>query len=288
MYMIIGGDGKEYGPVSAEQVRQWIATGRANGQTQAKAVDTPDWKPLAAFPEFDFNRPIAATPAPAGAASFDPLECFSRSWQLLRSNFWPFIGVSLLPIAASIALSLGLSHSGLKPVADHAHPFAIFRGIYFPLSVLLPLLTTQPLSVGMYYFILKRARGEAAGMADLFAGYTRTYLSLVLTSVVMTVLVMLGMLCLILPGIYLGVAYSFARLAVIDRRCGFWAGLELSRRAITQHWWAYFLLLIIAMVVLLAGFVALGVGIFVAIPLVYGAMIYAYLDLMPPAIATAP
>ena len=32
-YIIIGGDGKEYGPVSGEQLRQWIADGRA---TQAR------------------------------------------------------------------------------------------------------------------------------------------------------------------------------------------------------------------------------------------------------------
>ena len=33
MYKIIGADQKEYGPVTAEQLRQWIAEGRVNGQT---------------------------------------------------------------------------------------------------------------------------------------------------------------------------------------------------------------------------------------------------------------
>ena len=33
MYKIIGADQKEYGPVSAEQLRLWIAEGRVNGQT---------------------------------------------------------------------------------------------------------------------------------------------------------------------------------------------------------------------------------------------------------------
>ena len=33
MYTIIGGDGKEYGPVTAEQIRSWIAAGRANLET---------------------------------------------------------------------------------------------------------------------------------------------------------------------------------------------------------------------------------------------------------------
>ncbi len=70
MYKIIGADGKEYGPVSAEQLRQWIAQGRANARTRAAAEGMTEWKPLGAFPEFSFllasGAPAAPTPvAPA-------------------------------------------------------------------------------------------------------------------------------------------------------------------------------------------------------------------------------
>jgi hypothetical protein len=51
MYKIVGADQKEYGPVSEEQLRQWISEGRANGQTIARFGDGP-WKPLSTFPEF--------------------------------------------------------------------------------------------------------------------------------------------------------------------------------------------------------------------------------------------
>lgn len=74
MYKIIGADQKEYGPVSAEQLRQWLAEGRANAQTPVQAAGTAGWKPLAAYPEFAALLPAdalaAATPpgydAPAG------------------------------------------------------------------------------------------------------------------------------------------------------------------------------------------------------------------------------
>lgn len=59
MYKIIGSDGCEYGPVSAEQLRQWIVEGRANAQTLTQAVGSTEWKPLGSFPE------IGATVAPA-------------------------------------------------------------------------------------------------------------------------------------------------------------------------------------------------------------------------------
>jgi hypothetical protein len=52
MYRIIGADGRQYGPVSADQIRHWIAEGRANAQTQVFAEGTSEWKPLGVFPEF--------------------------------------------------------------------------------------------------------------------------------------------------------------------------------------------------------------------------------------------
>lgn len=60
MYKIIGADGKEYGPVAAGQLRQWIAEGRANAQTPTLAPGAPEWKPLGAVPEFagQFAPPI--------------------------------------------------------------------------------------------------------------------------------------------------------------------------------------------------------------------------------------
>jgi hypothetical protein len=52
MYKIIGADQKEYGPLPAEQIRQWITEGRLNGQTSACAEGSQEWKPLATFEEF--------------------------------------------------------------------------------------------------------------------------------------------------------------------------------------------------------------------------------------------
>ncbi|MCS7337214.1 MAG: GYF domain-containing protein [Verrucomicrobiae bacterium] len=52
MYKVIGADGKEYGPVSAEQVRQWIAEGRANAETKGQIAGSAEWKPLREFAEF--------------------------------------------------------------------------------------------------------------------------------------------------------------------------------------------------------------------------------------------
>ncbi len=67
MYRIIGKDGQQYGPVTAEQLRVWIAENRANAQTQVQAEGSPEWKPLGSLPEFaaDLKPPTApAAPPP--------------------------------------------------------------------------------------------------------------------------------------------------------------------------------------------------------------------------------
>src|SRR5580693_2417883 len=51
-YTIIGGDKKEYGPISADDVRQWIAEGRLNAQSLAKGDTDTAWRTVASFPEF--------------------------------------------------------------------------------------------------------------------------------------------------------------------------------------------------------------------------------------------
>ncbi len=52
MYRIIGADLKEYGPISADQLRAWIAQGRANAETKAKLEGSDAWQSLRDFPEF--------------------------------------------------------------------------------------------------------------------------------------------------------------------------------------------------------------------------------------------
>jgi len=67
LYKIIGADGKEYGPVTTEQLRQWIAQGRANAQTRTLSENGTDWQPLGSQPEFA-NAFAAATSTPFAPA----------------------------------------------------------------------------------------------------------------------------------------------------------------------------------------------------------------------------
>jgi hypothetical protein len=77
MYKIIGADGREYGPATAGQLRQWLAEGRANAQTPTLAPGAAEWKPLGALPEFagHFAPPIPPVIGPLrpGTSTAGPL-----------------------------------------------------------------------------------------------------------------------------------------------------------------------------------------------------------------------
>lgn len=62
-YSIVGGDGNEYGPVSADEIRSWIKQGRANAQTMASKGDGGKMS-LGSYPEFSDLLSGAARPAP--------------------------------------------------------------------------------------------------------------------------------------------------------------------------------------------------------------------------------
>jgi TM2 domain-containing membrane protein YozV len=72
MYKIVGVDGQQYGPVSAEELRRWIADKRVNTQTLVQMEGAQEWKPLGSFSEFASELkalPPPIAPPPSAAAS---------------------------------------------------------------------------------------------------------------------------------------------------------------------------------------------------------------------------
>jgi len=66
MYKIIGADGKEYGPISTDQLRQWVKEGRINAQTKVRPDGVEEWQLLGTFPEFSAEFPPSIAPTTAG------------------------------------------------------------------------------------------------------------------------------------------------------------------------------------------------------------------------------
>ena len=126
MYKILGGDQKEYGPVSAEQLRDWMTQQRVNAQTMILAEGTTEWKPLGAFPELAAlsSPPPYATGTTVVSATDNPMSVVVP-YKNPKALFAYYCGIfSLIPC---LGLPLGITAFilgllGLK--AAKAHPGA--------------------------------------------------------------------------------------------------------------------------------------------------------------------
>ncbi|MBD1849863.1 DUF975 family protein [Leptolyngbya sp. FACHB-711] len=90
------------------------------------------------------------------------------------------------------------------------------------------------------------------------------------------VLLLIGSLLALLPGIYLSIAYNFAIPLVVERRLGFWEAIETSRKVITKQWFSFLGFASLLFLVNVAGVLLCGIGLLVTAPLTICATVAAY------------
>jgi uncharacterized membrane protein len=100
-----------------------------------------------------------------------------------------------------------------------------------------------------------------------------------LLSLVSGLLVGLGLMLCLIPGIYLQVVWSLALPLAIDKRLAFWNAMEVSRKVISKYWWQFFGLLLLWLALQVVGILACLVGVFVTVTFAGLAYAYAYEDL---------
>lgn len=127
-------------------------------------------------------------------------------------------------------------------------------------------LIAAPLTAGMMMIGIKIARDEKTSATEVFAHFDKL-LPLVVANILMTILVTIGLFLLVLPGIYLAVAYMLTLPLIVDKNLGPWQALETSRKAITKHWFAFFGFLIVAVLLYVAGALPLLIGLIWVLPL---------------------
>jgi len=274
MYKIIGADEREYGPITSDQLRQWIREGRANAQTKVLPEGATDWRTLSELLEFADvlagAAPGPGVPPVVGAVDPEALaaeilargynvdigNCIGRGWNLVKKDFWLLVG-------ASFFVFLIMGGVGIVPIAGAIAGFII----------------DGALLGGLYLLFLKRIRGQPATTGEIFSGFSLAFVQLMLAQIVVALLSCLGFLLCILPGIYLMVAWLFTLPLVIDKKLDFWPAMELSRKVVTQHWWSMFGLLIVSGLINIVGVLACLVGVFVTVPIGLAALMYAYEDI---------
>jgi len=107
MYKFQASDGNVYGPVSAEQLKQWIAEGRCDGASKIQAEGSEEWRTLAEFPEFadSIRRPVTSTrPMPSRSSGIPP----KTSGLAIASLILGILGIFCGGITAIVGLVLGI------------------------------------------------------------------------------------------------------------------------------------------------------------------------------------
>ena len=127
---------------------------------------------------------------------------------------------------------------------------------------------TLPISVGIVMLGINRAREQELHIHDIF-NYFNDFPQLLLAYFLMVIFIVAGFMLLVLPGIYLAVAYSFVLPLIVDKRLGVWEAMEISRKTITKQWFSFFGLGIIAVLFLLISAIPFGIGLIWSIPTVY-------------------
>ncbi|MCU0795073.1 MAG: DUF4339 domain-containing protein [Akkermansiaceae bacterium] len=259
-----------------------------------------------------YQAPIAVDPQPQGSLLPDLVEvapgsaelevggCISRAFELTKRHFGMIIAVGALYLAVSwgIGITCGILETlvggpGINTEAGIAQWFADTQGIELPaeaqastvgspLQIAVSIITNIIaqvasifLSLGVTRIGLNLVSGQPYNIGMMFGGGDRL-LRAVGASILYGLMVFLGLLLLIFPGIYLALKYGQYLNAIVDKDLGVFDSLQYSARITEGQKGNLFLLGLVCFFIVVAGLLALIVGVIFAYPIAWVATMLAY------------
>jgi hypothetical protein len=180
----------------------------------------------------------------------------NQAWLQVKGAKGVILAGSIIVFGLFCAVKTGLTMTGLTTNNQH------YANI---INQLIAVLLT-PFSAGLQLIGIRRAANNPISINLLTSQFCRVA-PLLITSLLMGALTFFGYLLLIIPGIYLFVAYMLAIPLVMERGLSPWQAMEASRKAITQHWLKVFGLLLTLSLMNLVAAIPLGIGLIWTIPL---------------------
>ncbi len=193
------------------------------------------------------------------------------------------IGLSLLKVVLVFAAFwifsggiLGLMARDLGNAWPSPHRFIIFA---------LAGIVDNLLTAGLLYIALQLHRGQDAQFTTLFAGFRR-FVPLVVVNVIVHTLVGVGLFFVLIPGVFIALAFGQWPFLIMDRNLGILDSLESSWRMMKGYKGEFLLLWMMLVGINLLGLIPLGMGLVFTVPLTYAIQAAFYdrvLKLNPPA-----
>lgn len=163
----------------------------------------------------------------------DRIELKEWAKEKIKGNLWNIIVGLLITIAISIMFSMG---------------YVIIQRIFGPgnfITYIVEIITDIlliPISVGLYSYIIEFIKNDNFNQNLIFEPYERT-LNVIGASLLVSLLVMVGCICFIIPGIYLAFSYAMVPYLLATRKdLTITETLELSRKMMDGHKFDYFVL----------------------------------------------
>ena len=209
-------------------------------------------------PQAELHPPIASgtglQDAMAGRYQFGIAEVMLEAWQLTKgwkATAWAALAAPFCLLAVLAAFNNLLLVKILGASAPFLGPFLAMA--YYPLAL------------GIFMVGVRRAAGLSVSFSTPFNYFDRVG-SALLAGLLSSILTFLGMLLLVIPGVYLVVAYYLAMPLLGDRELSAWQALETSRKATTKRWFSVFALAMLVVIVVSISALPLGLGLIWSVP----------------------
>lgn len=198
----------------------------------------------------------------------------SEAWALtsgFKATYWGafllYIGVSILAAMAGGLLTAGVAF--ISPDLSIA---------LVVITQLIQLVITAPLMAGLFMLGVKRAAGLPVNAFMVFHYFPKT-LTLFLAYLLMMLLISIGLVLLVIPGIYLAVAYALVLPLLVDKNLSIWQALETSRKGLTPCWFRFLGYGILGFIIAGISAIPLFIGLIWTLPWLYIALGIIYRDL---------
>jgi uncharacterized membrane protein len=259
-YFVVSSEGKEYGPVDLPGLIEWVRQSRVLRTTLIRKGTAG---PVAAETLPELTAAFAPAPPFPSSSTTMALPTEFRSWEFI-GQAWELVKPNWLPLALMflIMAAMGATSSYILPFPLHVGSFLFFiigGAIYVGIGrAILGLIAGKPPTVGM-----------------MFGGFDRfgqAFLAMLVTGI----LICIGTIFCIVPGIILSIMWMFVYLVMAETDLDFWPAMQASAKLAEGYWWELFCLLLACFVVTLLGVLACLVGVLVASPVVATAVALAY------------
>ncbi|WP_100641343.1 stress protein [Alteromonas facilis] len=202
----------------------------------------------------------------AGEVELDAVEAFKQANELTKGNFSTFI-LSGFIVAATVIVTIFMLLQILGvPIEQYNDMNATQSAIVDVTLVLL----ISPLMAGLMMMGVKSARQKNVKVGDLFNWVSITVV-LALGSLIASILVQIGMMLFIIPGIYFGIATTFTLPLIADKKLTAISALILSVRVTTKYFLQIFIFFIISIVLFMFAAFTFGIALIWVLPLYFNA-----------------